>query len=94
MRCNLNRLALFRRHTYPGVTARELQRDAIGASRFDFDRDNDLAPLRELQRVVRQIDQNLPETERVTDQVGRKVGRDGNQKFEALLLGLLTNHGR
>ena len=57
-------------------------------------RDDDLALLGELDRVVREVDQDLAQPQRVAHQVARHVGRDVEHQLQPLGVGLLADQVR
>ncbi|MNT72620.1 hypothetical protein D3C72_2112420 [compost metagenome] len=57
-----------------------------------FHSDHDLAVLGEFGCVVAEVDQHLPQPQRITQQCSGQVGRDLEQQLQALVLGLQANH--
>ena len=84
-------VALLGGHANTGVAHPEVQFNAKVIAQVFFNTDDDLAVLGELDGVVAQVDQNLPQAQRVTHQVLRNVGRHVEQQLQPFVLGLDSN---
>ena len=60
-----------------------------GTSLLQPDADYGLAPFGELNRIVNEVDEDLSQTKRVTNQIGRDIRLGRNKEFEILLVSLL-----
>ncbi len=80
--------ALFRGHADAGIAHPEVQLDAAVILGHLVNADDDLALFGELDGVVAQVDQHLPQPQRVADQGGRHVRRTVEQQLQPLVLGL------
>ena len=78
---------LFGAHADALVADGKIQFDRLGVAAGDIDADQYIAAGRELDRIGRQIGQDLPQPERITDQRRRHALRYVVGEFNALLFG-------
>src|SRR5439155_7131412 len=64
-----------------------VQQRRVIVLRHQLDLDEDLPPFGELDGVADQIDQDLPQTERIAEDDARHVGQHVAHELESLLLG-------
>ncbi len=74
-----------------GIADGKPERHALRRLVEDTDGDSDLAGLGEFDRVADEVDENLPDAQRVADEIGGHVLVDLDKKFEALVLGFAAN---
>ncbi|MNF72523.1 hypothetical protein D3C84_545030 [compost metagenome] len=84
--------ALLGVHADAAVTHPEMQLCLLTHSTAQFYTEHDLALLGELRRIVAQVDQHLPQTQRVADQCGRQIGCGAEEQLQAFVLGFQANH--
>ena len=81
-------------HADAGIANRELELNGVCQMLFHRNRHQNLAVFGELDCVVDQIDENLAETQRITNQIGRDIVLRGDQKLKVLVLSSLANNVR
>ena len=84
---------LFLRHPYAGVFDIDGQLDTSIRGLANGDIQFDVASFGELDGIVDQIDQNLPQTQRIANQVVRHIWSHMNQELQTLFMGLESHHG-
>src|SRR5271169_6566378 len=84
--------ALLGSHTDATVADRELHLHAVRRLLLQSNCYQYLAAIREFDRVVDQVDKDLAETQRITNQVGRDVMLGRDQELEVLVLRLLADN--
>ena len=85
---------LLRRHAGARVPDRKAQLDPLAGLLEQLRLQPDLAPFGELHGVVDEVRQDLAEAQGVAPQALRHRGRGVGQELEALLVRLLSGHGR
>ena len=85
---------LLGRHADPGVAHGALELHLLAGPLDQLDVEPNLAALGELHGVVDQVGQDLPETQRIAEQMFRDRRRDVRQELEALVVGLLRRQRR
>ena len=79
-------------HADPGIAHRETDADP-GSIVFDnLGGENDFSLLGEFDRIIRQIDEDLTQTQGIPDQGGREAGRRGKKDLQSLFVGLEGDH--
>ena len=81
-------------HADAGILDGEPQLDLVPRPLQQFADKADLAPLRELHGISKEIDEHLSQAQRIAEKGVRDIRRDMKQKLQPLVLNLLRDHGR